>query len=109
MIDFVVRWKCDICGAEHVECQSDILSDDKDANRLCVGSQIYLNHMPEGWHYINRQIVCPLHEVVVKPIDTAAAFDFAKKIYDGHYCAVPAPLPDSMIPEGLQLKDKVTK
>jgi hypothetical protein len=105
MIDVVVRWKCDICGAEHVECQGNILSDDNEwSQHLHFGASLYLQHLPEGWHYINRQIVCPLHEVVLKPIDTAGQFDFAKKIYDGHYGTVPSPLPDSMIPDGLQRK-----
>ena len=106
MIDVIIRWKCDLCGAEHVECHGDALSDENHyASHLYMGASIGMRDMPHGWHYIGRQIVCPLHEVILKPIDTAAKFDFAKKIYDGHYGYVPVPLPDEMIPDGLQRKE----
>lgn len=61
MLALYYIWSCDVAGCETIF-------------RLSVGKEMPLHahvlehtHLPVGWHYINGNMICPKHEIVIDP------------------------------------------
>lgn len=54
----IFRYVCDECGETRVEIESELHN----------GYRVTPDGLPRGWSMVNDRMICPLHDIQVKPI-----------------------------------------